>query len=159
MLTSLVPIFSHLLAISSRMISVAAVVPGGGVNVPSRMAMAASVSAEYPMSSNKAHWRTWVLSALLDLLPILLATPSSTYSLVTHALVVQSLSGTLTLVGLEFLVCLSSRRMEVHAFSCTLFLRISLSLFASLPLPLFHFPSPLGVGTRGIILASTGILS
>ena len=72
------PIFSHILAISSRMISVATVMPGGGINVPLRLAMAVYVSDEYPRSSSKTPWHTSIIYALLNLFSISLAIPSLT---------------------------------------------------------------------------------
>ena len=73
-----------------------------------------------------------------------------------HSLVVLSLSRTLTLVGLGFLVCWNSRWMDAHTFFCASFLRISLSSVASSTL---YLPLLLEVRTRGILFAFTGILS
>ena len=54
--TSPGPIFAYILAISSRIIIVLGVVPGGDIKVPSSMASATSMSADYPRISNNAHW-------------------------------------------------------------------------------------------------------
>ena len=119
------------------------------MNVPSRMARTSSVLVEHPNSSNNAPWHTWALSALLNLVSISPPMASSTCSFVTHSLVVPSLCGTLTLVGLGFLVCWSSWWSSAHTFFCTSFLL--------LPRPPVCLPLPLRIMMGGILLSSTGI--
>ena len=90
----------------------------GGTDVPSSFARAASVSAEYPRSSNSTPWQIRALAAWLNRLDVLSPIPCSTPSCVFHSLTVQSLIRTLTLVGLELQVWLSSRWMVAHIFLC-----------------------------------------
>ena len=114
--TSPVPIIAHIRPTSSRMIIVVAVVPGGGTNVPCRMASAVSVSAEYPNSSNSAPWQIGALAARLNRYDISPIIPSSTSSFVVHTFIVPSLCGTSTFVGLGFRCGLTTLLMPDHTF-------------------------------------------
>ena len=82
MLTSPVPIFYQMRAISSSIMIVAGSVSGGGMKVPSSISAASSVSAEYPSNSNKAPWQMGALSAQLKRSDKLFAKPFSTGVLV-----------------------------------------------------------------------------
>ena len=108
------------------------------------VAVAVSVLAEYPRSSNMDHWHTGTMSTQLNRFGISSAISSLTCSFVLHSLIVPSHKGGLTFIVLGILVSLSSQWMEATTFLFTSFRRIYLSF---LPLPLFHFRWLLRVGT------------